>query len=96
MDGGSVERWEDEDYRDVYKRILKGDWEGFDAWDIGEPLSIICMPHAFPLIWKRRGQRRIRRSTRERGLAPAFERCKDGLRSPIPVLQRVPSASILS
>jgi len=45
MDGGSVERWEDEDYRDVYKRILKGDWEGFDAWDIGELLSITCMPH---------------------------------------------------
>jgi hypothetical protein len=35
MDGGSVERWEDGDYRDVYKRILKGDWENFDAWDIG-------------------------------------------------------------
>jgi hypothetical protein len=35
MDGGSVERWEDGDYRDVYSRILKGDWENFDAWNIG-------------------------------------------------------------
>lgn len=35
MDGGSVERWEDQDYRDVYSSILKGDWENFDAWDIG-------------------------------------------------------------
>jgi hypothetical protein len=35
MDGGSVERWEDRDYREVYERILKGDWENFDAWNIG-------------------------------------------------------------
>jgi hypothetical protein len=35
MDGGSVERWEDGDYREVYERILKGDWENFDAWNIG-------------------------------------------------------------
>jgi hypothetical protein len=35
MDGGSVERWEDRDYREVYERILKGDWENFDAWSIG-------------------------------------------------------------
>jgi len=30
-----VERWEDGDYRKVYERILKGDWENFDAWNIG-------------------------------------------------------------
>lgn len=35
MDGGSVERWEDSDYREVYERILKGNWENFDAWNIG-------------------------------------------------------------
>jgi hypothetical protein len=38
MDGGSVERWEDRDYREVYERILKGDWENFDAWNIGTSL----------------------------------------------------------
>lgn len=36
MDGGSVERWEDPDYREVYGKILKGDWEKFDAWNIGK------------------------------------------------------------
>jgi hypothetical protein len=41
MDGGSVERWEDGDYREVYERILKGDWENFDAWNIG----------TFPFSW---------------------------------------------
>jgi hypothetical protein len=40
MDGGSVERWEDGDYRDVYKSILKGQWESFDAWDIGQ--LVLC------------------------------------------------------
>ncbi|KAK8861552.1 hypothetical protein IAR55_002374 [Kwoniella newhampshirensis] len=36
VDGGSIERWEDETYRKVYKDVLKGNWEGFDAWTIGE------------------------------------------------------------
>ncbi|WVQ74508.1 hypothetical protein IAR50_004109 [Cryptococcus sp. DSM 104548] len=35
-DGGSVERWEDETYRQVYRSILEGRWEGFDPWTIGE------------------------------------------------------------
>jgi len=35
MDGGSVERWEDEGYRKVYGEILRGNWEGFDAFQIG-------------------------------------------------------------
>lgn len=35
MDGGSVERWEDPEYRMVYDEILKGRWEEFDAWNIG-------------------------------------------------------------
>jgi len=35
MDGGSVERWEDENYRKVYKEILTGNWEDFDAWNMG-------------------------------------------------------------
>jgi hypothetical protein len=38
MDGGSVERWEDANYRKVYERILQGRWEEFDPWQIGELL----------------------------------------------------------
>ncbi|ORX33692.1 hypothetical protein BD324DRAFT_639175 [Kockovaella imperatae] len=34
MDGGSVERWEDPAYRNVYEKILRGDWEEFDAWEM--------------------------------------------------------------
>lgn len=34
MDGGSIERWEDPDYRAVYQVILSGRWEEFDAWDM--------------------------------------------------------------
>ncbi|OCF34714.1 hypothetical protein I316_03757 [Kwoniella heveanensis BCC8398] len=36
MDGGSIERWEDPMYRAVYKDILNGNWEAFDAYTIGE------------------------------------------------------------
>jgi hypothetical protein len=38
MDGGSVERWEDERYRSVYGEILRGRWEAFDAWQMGDYL----------------------------------------------------------
>lgn len=43
MDGGSVERWEDPKYREVYKEILKGNWENFDPWEIGilVPLEVV-------------------------------------------------------
>jgi hypothetical protein len=34
-DGGSIERWEDPNYRKVYEKILQGKWEDFDAWQIG-------------------------------------------------------------
>jgi hypothetical protein len=36
MDGGSIERWEDPTYRQVYEKILTGNWEKFDAWEMGE------------------------------------------------------------
>ena len=36
MDGGSIERWEDPDYRMVFDKILQGQWEKYDAWEIGE------------------------------------------------------------
>lgn len=46
MDGGSVERWEDKDYSAVYKKILEGRWEEFDAWEMGEFLF------SFPIVYK--------------------------------------------
>lgn len=44
MDGGSVERWEDPTYRSVYADILKGNWESYDAYQMGElyALSLKC------------------------------------------------------
>jgi len=33
VDGGSTERWEDDDYRKVYAKILAGNWEQYDAFD---------------------------------------------------------------
>lgn len=33
VDGGSVERWEPEGYRDVYNKIWQGRWEEYDAWE---------------------------------------------------------------
>ncbi|RUO95853.1 hypothetical protein BC936DRAFT_143085 [Jimgerdemannia flammicorona] len=33
VDGGSLERWEDDEYRKCYTKILEGDWEAFDMWD---------------------------------------------------------------
>jgi hypothetical protein len=41
VDGGSIERWEDPIYRSVYDEILKGDWEGFDAWDIDKRVGAV-------------------------------------------------------
>lgn len=32
-DGGSVERWEDPEYSQVYARILQGQWEQYDPFD---------------------------------------------------------------
>lgn len=34
VDGGSLERWEDPNYRTVYERILTGKWEEYDAFEI--------------------------------------------------------------
>jgi len=33
VDGGSTERWEDEEYRKVYRHIMEGEWEKYDAFD---------------------------------------------------------------
>ncbi|MDN6194683.1 MAG: DUF1479 domain-containing protein, partial [Alkalibacterium sp.] len=32
-DGGSLERWEDEEYSNCYKPIFEGNWENFDPYD---------------------------------------------------------------
>ncbi len=33
MDGGSVERWIDPSYHDVYRHVFDGDWRAHDPWD---------------------------------------------------------------
>ncbi|KAL3475234.1 hypothetical protein BJX99DRAFT_271174 [Aspergillus californicus] len=32
LDSGSIERWEDPEYRKIYARIFAGEWETYDAW----------------------------------------------------------------
>ena len=38
MDGGSIERWEDEQYSKVYRTLFKGgkSWRDYDAWNLTE------------------------------------------------------------
>jgi hypothetical protein len=38
-DSGSLERWEDPEYRNVYEKILKGSWEQYDAFDAKHRVS---------------------------------------------------------
>jgi hypothetical protein len=33
VDGGSVERWLDENFRNVYRHVFSGDWRRYDAFD---------------------------------------------------------------
>lgn len=39
VDGGSLERWEDAEYRRVYENILTGSWESYDAFDAAHRTS---------------------------------------------------------
>lgn len=41
MDGGGIERWEDDQYRKVYRRILDGGqgWRGHNSWDLTEAIG---------------------------------------------------------
>lgn len=39
IDGGSVERWEDPEYSQVYSHILDGNWESYDAFDYTHRLA---------------------------------------------------------
>jgi hypothetical protein len=33
VDGGSVERWLDDNYRKVYRQVFSGNWRNYDAYD---------------------------------------------------------------
>lgn len=39
IDGGSLERWEDIEYRKCYSEVLSGNWRNFDPWKIGPRLN---------------------------------------------------------
>lgn len=39
IDGGSLERWEDPEYSRVYTKILEGNWEQYDPWDVKHRLN---------------------------------------------------------
>ncbi|KAJ5578830.1 hypothetical protein N7450_007697 [Penicillium hetheringtonii] len=34
VDGGGVERWEDQAYNHVYRKIFQGKWKEYDPWDL--------------------------------------------------------------
>ena len=40
-DGGSVERWEDSEYSQVYTRILQGRWEEYDPFDARHRINAV-------------------------------------------------------
>ncbi|KAF4999736.1 hypothetical protein F66182_16270, partial [Fusarium sp. NRRL 66182] len=39
LDGGSLERWEDTEYRKCYSKIFSGDWENHDPFDVTHRLK---------------------------------------------------------
>ncbi|ODM95117.1 hypothetical protein Ocin01_11564 [Orchesella cincta] len=41
IDGGSVERWEDPEYRNCFKSILSGEWEKYDPYDATHRVNAI-------------------------------------------------------
>jgi hypothetical protein len=47
VDGGSVERWDEEGYGlgDVYKSIWQGKWENFDPWEASCRLKVVSDMH---------------------------------------------------
>lgn len=45
IDGGSVERWEDREFSTVYRDILNGRWENYDAFDFTHRLNAISDLH---------------------------------------------------
>lgn len=45
IDGGGIERWEDKEYSTVYKQILQGNWENYDAFDYNHRLTATSNLH---------------------------------------------------
>lgn len=45
IDGGGVERWEDIEYSNVYKKIFSGDWENYDAFDYSHRINAQSAMH---------------------------------------------------
>lgn len=33
QDSGAIERWEDPEYRECYRKIFEGKWEEYDGWN---------------------------------------------------------------
>jgi hypothetical protein len=50
VDGGGIERWEDPEYRQVFRQILTGHWEKFDSFDathrVGANMELYSTPNA--------------------------------------------------
>ncbi len=46
MDGGSVERWIDPAYREVYRHVFSGDWARHDPWDAAHRTETQEIPSA--------------------------------------------------
>jgi Protein of unknown function (DUF1479) len=44
LDSGSVERWVEPNYRKTYKKILTGNWEKYDAFDLSARLDVQFVP----------------------------------------------------
>ncbi|KAI8369749.1 hypothetical protein BD560DRAFT_397722 [Blakeslea trispora] len=49
VDNGSLERWQDTEYRKCYTDILKGEWEHYDPFDATHRISA-CMDHYGSLV----------------------------------------------
>ncbi|KAI8137683.1 DUF1479 domain protein [Fennellomyces sp. T-0311] len=41
IDGGSLERWEDPEYRACYTKILEGKWEEYDPYDVTHRIEAV-------------------------------------------------------
>jgi hypothetical protein len=48
MDGGSLERWEDPQYRKCYLKVLNGDWEKHNPYDASPRIGAIFDLHMGP------------------------------------------------
>ncbi|KAF5390071.1 hypothetical protein D9757_003863 [Collybiopsis confluens] len=48
LDNGSIERWEDEEYSQVFRKIWEGKWEEYDAWDMDHRAEAIVDMYGGP------------------------------------------------